>query len=171
MKKQRDTKVMVEVAIAAALAMILSMLRLFRGPQGGSVTLEMVPIFVVSLRHGLRPGLWSGMLLGLLKLLLGAYVVHPVQFVMDYPLPFAMLGLAGLFYKRPILGVIIGSAARYVVHVLAGVIFWAAYAPEGTNPWIYSLSYNASYLLPSAILSILVIWLLSRYPLLRRDGN
>jgi thiamine transporter len=167
-KKQWDTRVLVEIGVAAALAMILGMLRLFRGPQGGSITLEMVPIFVVSFRHGVRPGVWSGVIMGLLKLLLGAYIVHPIQLVMDYVLPFALLGLAGMFYRKPALGVAIGSAARYVVHVLAGVIFWAVYAPQGMNPWVYSISYNAGYLIPSAILSGLVIWLLSKNPVLLR---
>lgn len=168
MKKQWDIRVLAEIGVAAALGLILGMLRLYRGPQGGSITLQMVPIFVVSFRHGVGPGAWAGTTMGILKLLLGAQIVHPLQLVMDYILPFALLGLAGLFGRRPALGVAVGSGARYVVHVLAGAIFWAAYAPEGMNPWFYSITYNAGYLIPSAVLSGIVIWLLSKNPALMR---
>ena len=161
---------MVEVAVAGALALILGMLRLYRMPYGGSITLEMVPIFVVSLRHGARSGAWSGLIVGILKLVLDPYIIHPVQLVMDYPLPYAVLGIAGLFAYQPTLGVILATAARYVVHVLAGVVFWGSYAPEGMNPWVYSLGYNASYLIPNAILAVLVILLLRKSPLLK-PGN
>lgn len=171
MKRKWDTRVMVEIAVAAALSLILGFLRIYRMPYGGSVTLEMVPIFVVSLRHGTRSGAWSGLILGILKLFLDAYIIHPVQLVMDYPLPYAVLGIAGLFAHQPIVGVILGTAARYVVHVLAGVVFWASYAPEGMGPWVYSLTYNASYLVPNAILAALVIWLLMKSPLLRPDNR
>jgi thiamine transporter len=168
-QKKFDTRVMMEIAVAAALSLILGMLRIYRMPYGGSVTLEMVPIFVVSLRHGMRSGAWSGVILGLLKLLLDAYIIHPVQLVMDYPLPYAVLGIAGLFAHQPIVGVILATAARYVVHVLAGVVFWGSYAPEGMSPWVYSLGYNASYLVPNAILASLIIWLLMKSPLLKPD--
>ncbi|NMB45829.1 MAG: energy-coupled thiamine transporter ThiT [Firmicutes bacterium] len=171
MKKQWDLRVMMEIAVAAALSLILGMLRIYRMPYGGSVTLEMVPIFVVSLRHGVRSGAWSGLVVGLLKLLLDPYIIHPVQLVMDYPLPYAVLGIAGLFVHQPLAGVVAGTAARCVVHVLAGVIFWGSYAPEGMNPWVYSLTYNASYLVPNAILAALVIVLLMKSPLLKANNR
>ncbi|NLJ24909.1 MAG: energy-coupled thiamine transporter ThiT [Firmicutes bacterium] len=171
MKRRWDTRVMMEIAVAAALALILGMLRLYRMPYGGSITLEMVPILVVSLRHGPKSGAWSGLILGLLKLLLDAYIIHPVQLVMDYPLPYAVLGIAGFFAHQPLTGVIMASIARYVVHVLAGVIFWGSYAPSGTSPWVYSLSYNASYLIPNAILAAVVIMLLMKTPLIKPEGR
>lgn len=171
MEKRWTTQVMVEIAVAAALALVLGMVRVYHMPNGGSVSLEMVPVFYMALRRGVRPGLWTGALLGMLQLLLDAYIVHPVQLILDYPLPFALLGLAGLFRTTPILGVVIGSAARYVAHVLSGVIFWASYAPEGVSPWIYSLSYNATYLVPEMIISAVIIWLLARSPLLQSNSD
>ena len=166
MQKQWNTRIMVEIAVAAALSLILGMLRLYRMPQGGGITLEMVPIFVVTFRHGFRSGAWVGLIVGLLKLLLDPIVIHPLQLVMDYPLPYAVLGIAGLFAKRPSLGVATGTAARFVVHVVAGVAFWGTYAPAGMNPWVYSLGYNLSYLVPNAILAVIVIILLRKTPLL-----
>jgi thiamine transporter len=90
---------------------------------------------------------------------------------MDYPLPFAALGLAGLFPNRPMIGLVLGTAGRYVIHVLSGAIFFGAYAPEGMNPWIYSLGYNASYIVPNGIIAIVVIGLLLQTPLLKTDKS
>ncbi|NLY30016.1 MAG: energy-coupled thiamine transporter ThiT [Firmicutes bacterium] len=172
MQKKWDTRVMVEIAVAAALALILGMLRIYRMPYGGSVTLEMVPLFVVSLRHGVGAGVWSGFIVGILNLFLDPYIIHPIQLVMDYPLPFAALGLAGMFPRKPMIGLVLGTAGRYAVHVLSGAIFFGAYAPEGMNPWIYSLGYNASYIIPNAVIAIVVIGLLLQTPLLKTEkGN
>ncbi|MGI6567116.1 MAG: energy-coupled thiamine transporter ThiT [Firmicutes bacterium] len=171
MQKKWDTRVMVEIAVAAALALILGMLRLYRMAYGGSITLEMVPLFVISLRHGVRAGMWSGFIAGILNLFLDPYIIHPIQLVMDYPLPFAALGLAGLFPNRPMIGLVLGTAGRYVIHVLSGAIFFGAYAPEGMNPWIYSLGYNASYIVPNGIIAIVVIGLLLQTPLLKTDKS
>ena len=104
--------------------------------------------------------MWSGFIAGILNLFLDPYIIHPIQLVMDYPLPFAALGLAGLFPNRPMIGLVLGTAGRYVIHVLSGAIFFGAYAPEGMNPWIYSLGYNASYIVPNGIIAIVVIGLL-----------
>ena len=171
MQKKWDTRVMVEIAVAAALALILGMLRIYRMPYGGSVTLEMVPLFVVSLRHGVGAGVWSGFIVGILNLFLDPYIIHPIQLVMDYPLPFAALGLAGMFPRKPMIGLVLGTAGRYAVHVLSGAIFFGAYAPEGMNPWIYSLGYNASYIIPNGILAIVVIGLLLQTPLLKSEKS
>ena len=163
---------MVEIAVAAALALILGMLRIYRMPYGGSVTLEMVPLFVVSLRHGVGAGVWSGFIVGILNLFLDPYIIHPIQLVMDYPLPCAALGLAGMVPRKPMIGLVLGTAGRYAVHVLSGAIFFGAYAPEGMNPWIYSLGYNASYIIPNAVIAIVVIGLLLQTPLLKTEkGN
>ncbi len=142
------------------------MIRLFRMPQGGSVSLEILPILIMALRHGGRIGVLTGTLVGLLQLLIDPYIIHPAQVIMDYPLPFAMIGLAGYLRKIPIHGIFVGIFGRFVVHVLSGVIFFASYVPENMNPWIYSISYNASYLIPEWILVTLVIWLL-----IQKGGN
>ncbi len=148
---------LVEVSLAAAVAWILSQFAVRWLPQGGSVSLGMVPIFVIALRRGPRAGMAAGGLLGLLKLLFGGYVLHLLQVVFDYPLPFALLGLAGFFPARPLLGVFIGSCGRFLSHVIAGVAFWGAYAPEGVNPWVYSVLYNGSYMVFELLLSLVII--------------
>lgn len=161
-KSTLSTRTMVEIGVTAALAFVLSLLRLYRMPQGGSITLEMIPLFYLAFRTGTWPAVWAGTILGLLNLVSDAYVIHPVQLLLDYPVPFAVLGLAGEFKSHPIWGMTVAGALRLVVHVLAGVIFWGSYAPEGQNVWIYSIGYNATYLVPQLILSILVMLILMR---------
>jgi thiamine transporter len=144
-----------------ALATVLGFIRLFRMPQGGSISLEMVPIFIIALRRGGPVGLLAGGIYGLLQLLIDPYIVHPVQVLLEYPLAFALVGLAGFFKEKPWLGITVGSAARYIVHVISGMIFFGSYAPEGTPVLIYSLGYNAIYILPNLIISGLIVGLLA----------
>lgn len=150
-------QVVTEVGAAVALAAVLSLIRVFRMPQGGSISLEMVPIFYVALRRGGGTGILAGLVLGMVKLVLEPYVVHPLQFLMDYPLAFAALGLAGFFPGAPLVGVLVGGAVRFLLHVLSGVVFFASYAPEGSNVWVYSLTYNATYMVPEVVIAMLVM--------------
>jgi len=81
---------------------------------------------------------------------------------LDYPLAFGCLGLAGFFRKYPIVGVIVAVTGRFVMHLISGAVFFANFAPEGLNPWIYSALYNGSYMLPELVISLFVIFLLQR---------
>lgn len=155
---------MLETSLLVAVALLFSILRLWRMPQGGGVTLEMLPIFILAFRRGGRIGMMGGALLGILKLLLSPYILHPIQVLLDYPVPFAVLGIAGfgILREQRTLGVLMGTVLRYVTHVVAGVVFFAEYAPEGTSPLVYSLTYNIPYLVAQAVLVLLAIQLLSR---------
>ena len=82
-----------------------------------------------------------------------------MQFLLDYILPFAVLGLAGLFRKdkQLPLGITVGCLARFIIHVLSGVLYFADFAPAGQSPLVYSLLYNASYLVPEFIICIAIV--------------
>jgi len=165
---QRQTKhivIMVETAVLVGAALALSMIRLVRLPQGGSIGIDMLPIFLLAFRRGGKVGLMGGALFGLLKLITDPFVIHPVQLLLDYPIPFAALGVAGFFRNDILTGVTVGTTLRYVVHVISGVVFFAEYAPEGTPALLYSLLYNGSYLLPEAVLVGVILYLLQ----VRRD--
>lgn len=153
----RRLLLLTETAVMIALALALSQLRLFRLPQGGSVTLAMVPILVLAFRWGGRAGVIAGIGLGLLRLVLDAFVVHWAQFILDYPLAFALVGAAGFMRSRPSLAVIGSFAARMACHVATGVIFFSSYAPEGTPALIYSLVYNGSFLLPELAVTLVAV--------------
>lgn len=177
--RNTKTKMLVEMAVAIALALALNKLTLFQMPQGGSVSLEMLPIIFIALRWGFGAGFCAGLGNGLLQLAFGAYIVHPAQLILDYPLAFALLGIAGLFRTNMegikgavniILGSFFGVFGRFLCHLFSGVIFFSEYAPEGQNVWVYSSIYNGSYLIV-ALLICLVVLLVARKQFARIDQN
>lgn len=151
-----------EAGVLIALATVLSLVKVFSLPQGGSVTAaSMVPILFLALRRGPALGLLGGAAYGLVQLAVEPMVFHPAQVLLDYPVAFGLLGLAGFFRNRPMLGVAAGIAGRFASHWLSGVIFFAAFA--GTrHPAVHSAIYNGSYLLPELLVSAVVVSLLGR---------
>jgi thiamine transporter len=162
-RQQVPVKILAEMASAVALSGALSLVTIFMLPQGGSITLaSMVPVLVFALRRGAKLGVVAGGLLGLVVLVEMPFVVHPAQLLLDYPLAFGALGLAGMFRSRPLIGVAVGIAGRFVMHFISGLIFFASYAWAGWNPVLYSAAYNAGYLLPEFVLSAFIILILVR---------
>ncbi|MDR1965189.1 MAG: energy-coupled thiamine transporter ThiT [Synergistaceae bacterium] len=160
-KVSSKTRALVEGALCVALSIVFSQLRIFSMPQGGSITLEMAPLLYFSYKYGCKWGALAGAISGLLQMVFGGYVAHPAQGLLDYPLAFACMGAAGLFGahgKRLIAGTVVAALARLACHVLSGAIFFASYAPEGQNVWLYSLIYNASYIVPSLVLTAVAAW-------------
>ncbi len=161
----RDTRVLTEAALAIALAFVLGLVKVFQMPFGGSISLEMIPLILLALRQGPVVGVVAGSAYGLLNLAVQPVVVHPVQVLFDYPLAFGALGLAG-FFRPTVRGAVIGATvavlARFVCHFVSGVVFFASYAPEGWNPLVYSVAYNAAYLVPSLVLALAVVVVLLR---------
>ena len=161
MSKSSDrVRTLVEGALCVALSVVLSYFKIFKMPQGGSITLEMAPLLFFAYRHGFKWGVGVGALSGLFQLIFGGYIVHPFQAVLDYPLAFAGMGFLGLFQRRPILGIFIAGLSRLLCHVLSGVVFFSSYVPKGQNVWLYSILYNAGFMVPSLILAGFAAWLL-----------
>jgi thiamine transporter len=163
------TKIIAEISVFVALATILSHIKIFSLPQGGSVTAaSMVPILWLALRRGPKIGVFSAVVYGFVQFAVDIpFIAHPLQVLLDYPVAFGMLGLAGFFQKRPFLGVSTGIIGRFLAHFISGFVFWATYAPEGMNPVIYSALYNGSYLLPELAISIYIVYLLQESKVLR----
>ncbi|MBN2334776.1 energy-coupled thiamine transporter ThiT [Candidatus Bathyarchaeota archaeon] len=156
-----DTRVLAEVAISVALAYVLNLIIVFHLPQGGSVTLgSMVPILLIALRRGPRIGVFAGTVFGLVQLFLGGYWFTLAQVILDYPVAFACLGLAGLFRKNPLVGVAVAMVGRFIAHFVSGVVFFGVYAPPELGPYVYSAVYNGSFMLPEFVISAVVIYLL-----------
>ena len=152
-----------EIGVAIALAAVLGQVRIFVMPQGGSVSLELLPILFIAVRHGVVPAATAGLLYGLLQLgLPGAFVYHPAQAALDYPLAFMSLAVAGFVdvrgWRSLALAVALALLARFACHFLSGLIFFAAHAPEWEAPWLYAATYNLLYLVPEGILTALLLW-------------
>ncbi|NPV70111.1 MAG: energy-coupled thiamine transporter ThiT [Firmicutes bacterium] len=160
--KRVNTRVLVEAGVMIALASVLSMIKVYHAPQGGSVTAgSMVPVLVLALRWGPRAGILTGIAYGFVQQLIEPFVVHPVQAILDYPVAFGVLGLTGFFRQSPALGCLVGILGRFVAHVVSGLVFFASYTPAGSIPLVYSLVYNGSYLVPEVLISAVVIYFLS----------
>ena len=159
-KRRWSTRMLANAALCIALSFILSCIRLYRLPQGGSITLaSMLPLFLFSYAYGTVPGMLTGAAYGILQFIQDAYFVHPVELILDYPLAFAMLGLAGIAHERTdrqslVFGIVLGTVGRFVCAFLSGIIFFGMYAPEGQNVFVYSAVYNGFYLIPEAIICI-----------------
>lgn len=161
----RDTRVLTEAALAIALAFVLGLIKVFQMPYGGAISLEMVPLILLALRQGPAVGIAAGAAYGLLDLAIEPVVLHPVQVILDYPVAFGALGLAGFFkptVRGAILGTIVAVLARFLCHFVSGVVFFASYAPKGWNPYLYSAAYNAGYLVPSLVIALVVVTVLLR---------
>jgi thiamine transporter len=159
-----STRLIAEIAIFVSLATALSFVTFVVFPQGGSVTAgSMVPILWLAIRRGARVGIFSAVLYGAVQLVVLPQVYYPTQVLLDYPLAFGCLGLAGFFRKRYVLvGVTLAVTGRFIMHLISGAIFFAEFAPQGMSPWIYSAAYNGSYMLPELLISIFVIYALMR---------
>ena len=174
--KKTSTRMLTEAGIMIAAAQILSYIKIFEAPYGGSVTAgSMIPIIVFSLRWGVKSGLLAGTAYGILQFLLGGaiYSYHIVSILFDYVVAFGLLGLAGLFrssIKGVFMGTSLGLLGRFVCHVISGVVVWASYAPEGMNPMVYSVLYNGSYLVPELIITLVIVGILYK-PLIRNIGQ
>jgi len=162
-KKKNDVSIMVKTAILLSVTFVLNQIILFRMPQGGSITaFGMLALFLVSYLFGARQGILAGMAYGLLDLIINPSVIHPIQIFMDYPLAFGAIGIGGLLRNQKfgiIKGYILGVLGRYIVVVLSGIIFWGIYAAEGFNAFTWSLFYNMTYMLPEAVITVVILFI------------
>ena len=159
--KAMATTQLVFSAAAMALAIVTAEIKFTRLPMGGSITLfSMLFIVLIGYWYGLKAGLMTGFAYGLLQFLMDPVFYSPIQLLVDYPLAFGALGLSGLFSEKKnglLKGYILGVIGRYIFAYISGVVFFGHYAPEGTPAAVYSLTYNATYILPEAIATIVII--------------
>ena len=160
-KRNNNLKSLVLCAILVALAAALGMIKILHLPYGGSITLlSMLACTLCGYYCGLAKGLTSGLALGLLNLVLGGYVIHPAQLILDYFLAFTALGLSGLTSKWQnglIPGYLIGVTGRFICSFTSGYIFFAEYAPDGMNPFVYSFIYNFICFGVEAIITVIIL--------------
>ena len=187
-KKKFNVRTLTECAVMLALAVVLSFIKVWEMPMGGSLTLvSMLPIVMVSIKHGNKAGLAVGFLFSLIQLVQGiasgnvfpycetaGIVALVVAF--DYIVPFTVLGFAGAFRKIKIgkfdtfgiyLGIVIVMAARFACHFITGFSVWGQWA-DGMSPYMYSLLYNGTYMLPELIFTLIASVILIQVPQIRK---
>ena len=155
-RKVNDTRAIVYGAISIALSFALSYARLFKLPQGGSITFaSLLPLMIYCCMFGTRRGLIVCTLYGAMQALQDPYIIHPMQFLLDYPLAFGLIGVSGIFMEKGVfknhkilaflLGGVIAVVLRYACHVCSGVFAFADYADleKYSSAAAYSLAYNS----------------------------
>ena len=175
---------LVESALLLAMATVLSMFPLASLPYGGSITAcSALPILLIAYRHGTAWGLFSAAAYALLQLLLGmnnlSYFTTAISVVvvilLDYIVPFVCMGLGGVFRKgRPqgqalVMGAVLCGVLRYICHVISGCTVWAGLSIPDQAALLYSLAYNATYMVPETLVTVLGAWYLSRVLDVRGD--
>ena len=157
-KIKLTTSVLINISLMLALAILLNQLRLYHFPQGGAVTLGgMLPLLLVSYRYGAGIGILAGFIFGLITIIQDPFILHPVQVLFDYPLPFMAMGLAGFFREKIFLGAAVAFAGRFICHFISGIVFFAEYAPPEMSPVIYSLTVNATYIIAETIICLILL--------------
>ena len=159
--KQITTRQLIFSAMAMALAMVTSMIKLFDAPMGGSVTLcSMLFITLIGYWYGPRVGILTGVAYGILQLVIDPYILSLPQMFVDYPLAFGALGMSGFFSNSKNglqKGYLLGIFGRWVFAFLSGYIFFAYYAWDGWNPAAYSAVYNLSYIAIEGAITLVLI--------------
>ena len=166
-KTYSKTRTLVECALMITLGTVLANIKIYELPNGGSITLfSMLPFVLISFRHGVKWGLFTGFVNSLLQMLLGFYApptpgLLPLvgMILLDYVLAFSLPGLAGGIaksFKNKLAGVAVGTAAvcgiRFLCSFLSGVLIWGNLS-DGLAAWTFSLTYNGSYMLPETIMT------------------
>lgn len=178
MKQKSSVLRLVEGALLIAVGTVLSMVKLLDLPYGGSVTAcSALPVLLIGYRHGAKFGVFAASVYALLQLLLGmntlSYFSTPLSVVaiilLDYVLAFAVLGLGGVFRREGrsqgqalVLAALTTCGLRYVCHVISGCTVWAGLSIPTEAALVYSLAYNATYMLPETLVTVLGAWYLSR---------
>lgn len=160
-KREFDSKTIAYAAICIAASFALSYIRIVHLPQGGSVTLvSLLPLMLFSYMFGVRKGVCAGIVYGLLQAMQDPFLIHPAQFLLDYPVAFAAIGISGMFAKfknlqklpqvKFALGGVVAAVIRFISHVLSGVFAFSEYSTLD-NVWAYSMAYNSFVFVDIAI--------------------
>ena len=168
--KKEKIRRLVESALMLALSTLLAEFAIIKFPFGGSVTIfSQVPMVFVSYRYGIKWGAFAGLCMGIVQMLFGlgnfAYVSGIAAYLIlvfaDYIIAFGALGLGGMFknkIKNPVISLALGGGAvsviRFICHFISGVTIWGNYADGAQAVWEYSFTYNAGYMVPELIITI-----------------
>ena len=161
-KIKLDAKIMSRIGIALALAIILHLIKIVDLPNGaGSINLgSVIPILMIAFMYGPEIGMLTGFLFGVIYLIISPYILHPVQVLFDYPLPYMAIGLAGFFKNKKFIGAILGMFVEFIFHFISGVLFFGQFAPEGWSPVLYSFIMNGSVVAGNLLVVLIIISLL-----------
>ncbi len=168
-----NAKKIAEAAVMLAVATVLSLIKILDLPYGGSVTIAcMLPVVIIAYRHGVKLGLLTGLVFGIIQQLLGLNTLSYVStwqsviavIMLDYIIAFMVIGLGGVFRKLSsqanalLFGTIFVCILRYACHVISGATVWAGLSIPTNAALIYSFGYNATYMIPETIVTAVLAY-------------
>lgn len=169
--KKTNILMLTECSIMVALSAVLSIIPIFKMPYGGSITLaSFLPIVIIAYRHGIKCGIATAGVSSLVQMLFGmknfthfsTWQSLVALALLDYVVAFTVFGLAGIFRKKirqqsasMVTGALLASVVRYLCHVISGATVWAGLSIPDEAALLYSLSYNATYMIPETIILVL----------------
>ena len=174
-----------ECSMMIALSFVLSIIKLAELPYGGSVTMAaMLPMVIVAYRHGIKWGIATAIPNAAIQLLLGlkyfsyfsTWQSLVVLALFDYIIAFAVFGLAGIFRNKIkkqsvslLCGILLSCILRYFCHVISGATVWAGISIPTAAALVYSIGYNATYMIPDTLVLAVVGVYLGSVMDFRRD--
>lgn len=181
MNKKKNSETlnrMVTSAVMLALASVLSLIKIWQMPLGGTVTLlSMLPIVVLSIRYGIKWGFFCSFIYSLIQISLSfaelmswgmSVYVWIGCIVFDYIFAYGILGISGIFRKHKTAGICGGIALaltlRFISHFISGTIFFTSWCPDSWNVYLYSLCYNGAYMLPEMTFTMIAAIILFKTP-------
>lgn len=154
-----------ECGVLMATALALSYVKLFHMPAGGSVSIGILPLLLIAARRGFKIGALCGFCFGFLLLANGATILHPIQFLLDYPLAYAMVGFAGLFKwntgLKAATATTVANLIRLQFHVVAGAVFFSETKENFSEALAFSYAYNCGHLIPETIICAAIVWFIA----------
>lgn len=172
-KKVSITKRLAEAALLIAMGTVLSVFKLIDLPYGGSVTVgSMLPVLIIAYRYGTGFGMASSLAFGIIQQLLGLKTLSYVTtwqsilavILLDYIVAFMVIGLGGLFRKLSserlalVLGALLACILRFACHFTSGITVWKGISIPMKAAVIYSLGYNATYMIPETVIFVALAW-------------
>ena len=182
-KTRKHIYTLTECAVLIALATVLSLIKLWKMPLGGSVTpFSMLPLCLISVMFGLKWGLGSAFIYATIQFMFDlpeaiSWRITPTvwagMIVFDYLIAFTILGIAGLFRRKKELGALLGTCLalflRFTSHVVSGTLFFASWMPKDwSNPFLYAVCYNGLFMLPELIMTGVAMFLLLKVPAIKK---
>lgn len=148
------TKQIVIIGLISAITLSLSLFKVFSMPQGGSITLYLIPLYFVAFNFNLKDAFFVGFISATLQIIFGGYILNPIQVILDYYLPILFITTCGVYTKNIFINILIGSLFAMLSYVISGVIFFEV-------DFIPSLIYNATFFIPTVIINMIVFLLIN----------
>ncbi len=165
MSNKRTIRRIAECGILMALALALSFFKITILPAGGSITLAILPLVLISARQGFLIGTLCGFAFGILLITNGATIVHPIQFLLDYPLAYSTIGFAGIIKwdtaLKAITAITIASILKLHCHVIAGIVFFSKNQENFKEALTFCYAYNSGHLVPETIICAAIVWFIA----------